>query len=120
MGDVVGRYLDALRAGDTDAIVDTFAPDGYFREPMGPSVHPRGAAELRSFFARRFSPRAASACSAAPSPTTGALRPGIQLLQWGTDSLPAQAGIAVYERDADGLLAAARIYDDVQAPYHRN
>jgi hypothetical protein len=26
-----------------------------------------------------------------------------------------QAGIAVYERGAEGLLAAARVYDDVEA-----
>ena len=29
---------------------------------------------------------------------------------------PAQAGIGVYERGPDGLLAAARGYDDVEAP----
>src|SRR4029450_10024228 len=31
-GDVVGRYEAALDAGDTDAIVSSFAPDGYYRE----------------------------------------------------------------------------------------
>jgi hypothetical protein len=30
--------------------------------------------------------------------------------------LPPQAGIAIYERGPDGLLAAARVYDDVEAP----
>ena len=35
-GDVVGRYQAALEAGDADAVVSTFAPDGYFREPIGP------------------------------------------------------------------------------------
>jgi len=34
--DVVGRYQAALQAGDTDAVVATFEPDGYFREPAGP------------------------------------------------------------------------------------
>jgi len=29
---------------------------------------------------------------------------------------PPQAGLAVYERGPDGLLAAARVYDDVEAP----
>ena len=46
------RYQAALGAGDAEAIVSTFAPDGYFREPISP----------------------------------------------------------------DGLLAAARVYDDVEAP----
>ena len=27
-----------------------------------------------------------------------------------------QAGIAVYERGQDGLLAAVRVYDDIEAP----
>jgi SnoaL-like domain len=54
-GDVVGRYQAALNDGDADAIVDTFAPDGYYREPIGPHSAHRGAAELRSFFIRCFS-----------------------------------------------------------------
>jgi hypothetical protein len=32
---------------------------------------------------------------------------------------PPQAGIGIYERGPDGLLAAARVYDDVDAPVHR-
>ncbi len=54
-GDVVGRYQAALDAGDTEAVVRTFAPDGYFRGPSGPRHTHRGAAELRSFFAGCFS-----------------------------------------------------------------
>ena len=37
-------------------------------------------------------------------------------VRWGRHDLPPQAGIAVYERGPDGLLAAARAYDDVEAP----
>ncbi len=40
--------------------------------------------------------------------------------QWPVDERrrlrPPQAGIGVYERGPDGLLAAARVYDDVEAP----
>ena len=54
-GDVVGRYQAALDAGDAEAIVTTFARDGYFREPIGPHSTHRGTAELRSFFAACFS-----------------------------------------------------------------
>ena len=39
-GDVVGRYHAALDAGDADAIVSTFAPDGYLRESVGPQLSP--------------------------------------------------------------------------------
>jgi hypothetical protein len=40
----------------------------------------------------------------------------VELLRWGSYDLPSQAGIAVYERGHDGLLAAARVYDDIEAP----
>jgi hypothetical protein len=54
-GDVVGRYQAALAAGDAEAVVRTFTPDGYYREPIGPPFAHRGASELRSFFSRCFS-----------------------------------------------------------------
>jgi hypothetical protein len=53
-GGVVGRYHSALAAGDTEAIVSTFALDGYFRGPSGPHHAHRGPDELRSFFTRCF------------------------------------------------------------------
>ncbi|MCU1609863.1 MAG: hypothetical protein JWM45_1779 [Pseudonocardiales bacterium] len=65
-GDVVGRYQAAVDAGDAEAVVNTFAPDGYFREPIGPHPTHCGTAELRSFFTWRFSAGAASVCSTAP------------------------------------------------------
>jgi hypothetical protein len=37
-------------------------------------------------------------------------------VRWGRHDLPPQTGIAVYERGPDGLLAAARVYDDVRSP----
>ena len=40
-------------------------------------------------------------------------------VRWGSHDLPPQAGIAVFERDADGLLAAVRVYDDVEAARRR-
>src|ERR1700733_10738179 len=54
-GDVVGRYQAAFGAGDTDAIVGTFEPEGYFQGPFGPKYTRRGAGELRSFFSDCFS-----------------------------------------------------------------
>jgi hypothetical protein len=54
-GDVVGRYQAALAAGDTEAVVSTFAPDGYFRGSFGPQDTHRGTAELRSFYDLCFS-----------------------------------------------------------------
>ena len=91
-GDVIGRYQAALADGDAEAVVRTFAPDGYFRGPFGPRSA-RGTAELRSFF-------------------TGCYN----CIRWGSHDLVPQAGIGVYERGPDGLLAAARVYDDIEPP----
>src|SRR6266576_2910300 len=53
-GDVVGRYQAALEAGDADAVVSTFEPGGYYREPIGPHATHSGTAQLRTFFAGCF------------------------------------------------------------------
>ena len=37
-------------------------------------------------------------------------------VRWGSHDLTPQAGIGIYERGPDGLLAAARVYDDVEPP----
>jgi hypothetical protein len=116
-GDVIGRYQTALEAGDADAIVATFAPDGYFREPIGPpSVH-RGAAELRSFFSSCFSAGGGIGLEHC-CVTDDGVRCAVEYncVRWGSHDLPPQAGIAVFERTPDGLLAAARVYDDVEPP----
>lgn len=54
-GDVVGRYQTALNACGAEAIVNSFAPDGYFRESISPHCAHRGTAEPRSFFTMCFS-----------------------------------------------------------------
>jgi ketosteroid isomerase-like protein len=119
-GDVAGRYLAALEAGDADAIMSTFAPDGYFREPNGPQYIYRGTAELRSFFTRRFSPGGVSLqpCTV----TDDGVRCAVEYncVRWGGHDLPPQAGVVVFERGRDGLLAAARVYDDIEAPVGRH
>ena len=120
LGDVVGRYQAALNAGDADAIVDTFAPDGYYREPIGPPFAHRGTAELRSFFTGCFSAGGGIGqehCAVTDDGVRCALE--FNTLRWGSHDLAPQAGIAVYERGPDGLLAAARVYDDIEGPIGR-
>jgi ketosteroid isomerase-like protein len=115
-GDVIGRYQAALDIGDTDAIMDTFAADGYYREPIGPHPAHRGPAELRSFFAGRFSGGGIGLehCAVTDDGVRCALE--YNCVRWGHDALPPQAGLGVYERGPDGLLAAARAYDDIEPP----
>ena len=116
-GDVVGRYQTALAAGDADAMVATFAPDGYYREPIGPHPVHHGAAELRAFFSTRLAADGGIGVQHC-AVTDDGVRCAVEYncVRWGGHDLPAQAGIGVYERGPGGLLAAARVYDDVEPP----
>jgi hypothetical protein len=116
-GDVVDRYQAALKAGDAQAVTSTFGADGYYREPIGPHATHRGTAELRSFFARSFSAGGGIGlqyCAVTDDGVRCALE--YNCVRWGSHDLPPQAGLGVYERGPDGLLAAARVYDDVEPP----
>ena len=116
-GDVVGRYQAALDAGDAEAAVNAFAPDGYFREPIGLPYTHRGTGELRSFFSTCFSAGGGIGlqhCTVTDDGVRCALE--YNCVRWGSHKIPPQAGIGVYERGPDGLLAAVRVYDDVEAP----
>jgi SnoaL-like domain len=119
-GDVIGRYQDGLAAGDTEAVLSTFAPDGYFRGPFGPRCVHRGTDALRSFFARCFSAGGGIGlqhCAVIDDGVRCALE--YNCVGWGSHDLPPQAGLGVYERGPAGLLATARIYDDIEPPVER-
>jgi ketosteroid isomerase-like protein len=113
--DAVGRYCAALGAGDTEAIMATFAADGYLQDPTG-SRH-TGSGALRSFFTRCFRAGGGVAlrhCALTDDGVRCALE--YNCVGWGGHDLPPQAGIAVFERAPGGLLAAVRVYDDVEPP----
>lgn len=108
-GDVVGRYLAARKAGDAAAAAETFAPDGYLREPVGaPDVH-RGRGELSAYFGAGGT--TLDPCAVTDDGVTAAVE-YICVRRNGHD-VPPQAGLGVFERGPDGRLAAVRIYDDV-------
>jgi hypothetical protein len=114
---VVGRYHAALDAGDADAIVATYEPDGCFREPSGPQFTVRGTDALREFYTMFFSAGGGIGlqhCTVTDNGVSCALE--YNAVRWGRVHLAPQAGVAVYERGASGLIAAARVYDDVSPP----
>ncbi len=113
---MVGRYHAALGAGDASAIVAVFEPDGYFREPAGPQYTYRGTAELRKMYTEFLSAGGIGLehCTVTDDGSRCALE--FNAVRWGQVEMPRQAGVAVYERGASGLLAAARVYDDVDPP----
>jgi ketosteroid isomerase-like protein len=116
-GDVVGRYQAALGTGDADAVVGTFAPDGYYREPIGPHLTHHGTAELRSFFGGQLGAGGGIGlqdCAVTDDGVRCALE--YNCVRWGRQDLLPQAGLGVYERGPGGLLAAARVYDDIEPP----
>ena len=114
--DVVAEYQRALAAGDVDAIVATFEPDAYAREPAGKDVH-RGLEGLRAFYERLFSNDGGIPLQhCALVDTGGACALEYNVVRWGKTELPPEAGVAVYARGESGKLAAARIYDDMDPP----
>jgi hypothetical protein len=115
-GDVIARYQAALDGGDVDAVANTFAPDGYYREPIGTSLVHRGTEELRSFFGEQLSGGGIGLQSCAVTDDGVRCAMEYNVIRWGGKQLTPQAGLGVYERTPDGLLAAVRVYDDVVPP----
>jgi hypothetical protein len=115
--DIVAEYQRALTAGDVDAIVAAFEPDGYAREPAGGQYIHRGRDGLRAFYERLFSNDGGiplEHCALIDDKRVCALE--YNVVRWGKTELPPEAGVAVYVRGQGGKLAAARIYDDTDPP----
>jgi hypothetical protein len=115
--DIVGEYQRALGAGDVDAIVAAFQPDGYAREPAGGEHVHRGPDGLRAFYEHLFSNGGGiplEHCSVTDDGSVCALE--YNVVRWGMTDLRPEAGVAVYVRGESGKLAAARIYDDADPP----
>jgi hypothetical protein len=115
--DVVAEYQRALAAGDVDAIVAAFEPDGYAREAAGGQYIHKGHAGLRAFYELWFSNGGGIPLEhwlLIDDKRACALE--YNVVRWGRTELPPEAGIAVFVRGESGKLAAARIYDDVNPP----
>ena len=116
-GGVVGRHLAALRAGDVDGLLDTFAATGYVQESRGSSRPRRGWDQIRSFYADRLLDAGGTGVECCRETDDG-VRCAVEFNcdSWGSRAIPPQAALAVFERGPDGLLVAARLYDDIEVP----
>ena len=114
--DVIERYEEGLTRGDVSRLLEQFDADGVVREPTGEERVYRGMAELRQFFRKLLASGGVfrERCSLTDDGRRCALE--YNVTAWDGVLLPHQAGIAVYERARTGLLAATRIYDDVEPP----
>jgi hypothetical protein len=112
-----GDYQRALAEGDLAGIVGIFEPDGYAREPSGGAYLHRGAEGLRELYTHMFANGGGIPLEHCTLTDDG-VRCAIEYngVRWGVTDIPPQAGVAIYERGSSGLLAAARIYDDVEPP----
>ncbi len=115
--DVVGEYQRALASGDAHAIVASFEPDGYVREPAGSAYVHRGHEELLALYRRFFSNGGGMGlehCALTDDGRTCALE--YNAVRWGRTELSPEAAIGVYVRGASGKLAGVRLYDDIEPP----
>jgi hypothetical protein len=115
--DIVAEYQRLLAAGEVDAIVATFEPDAYVREPAGGQHVHAGHDGLRAFYDLLFSNAGGiplQHCALIDDGRVCLLE--YNVVRWGKTELLPQAGVAVYVRGESGKLAAARIYDDVDPP----
>jgi hypothetical protein len=112
LSDVIAEYQQALLAGDIAAILTTFEPDGYFREPAGGEYIYRGQ-QLGEFMTHLLASGGIRLehCTLTDDGIACAIE--FNAVQFGPQRLQPQAGVAIYERGPSGRLHAARIYDDV-------
>jgi SnoaL-like domain len=114
---VVAEYHRALAAGDVDAIMATFEPNGYAREPAGREFVHRGSDDLRAFYEWLFSNGGGielEHCALVHDGRACALE--YNVVGWGRTALDPEAGVAIYVQGDSDKLDAARIYDDVDPP----
>jgi hypothetical protein len=115
--DVVGEYQRALAAGDVEAVVATFEPDAYVREPSGAAYVHRGRDELVALYERFFSDGGGiplEHCTVTDDGSSCVVE--YNIARWGRNELLPAAGLAVHVRGPSGRLASARIYDDADPP----
>ena len=111
------EYQRALAAGDVDAILATFEPDAYAREPAGAEYIHRGVDGLRAFYARLFSNSGGIPLEHCALVGTGRLCAlEYNIVQVGRGGALPGGGRRRLRSGESGMLSAARIYDDADPP----
>jgi hypothetical protein len=119
ISDAVAAYVRAFAAGDIDAVVGAFEPDGYVREPAGGGgghVH-SGQDGLRRFYEQLFSDGVGihlETCARVDAGRVAALE--YNVVQGGTTREALQAGVVMFAGGRSGKFAAVRMYDDTEPP----
>ena len=115
----VAAHLAALASGSVASIVDSFEVGATLRDPGGSRyTRDEDGGTLRGFYERLFGAASASGGvellngGRADDGSTCALE--YTIVKVHGKGVPAQAGLAVYERGESGLLKAARVYEDVE------
>ena len=104
------------KPGSADEIVGDVPPRWLLSRAHRPRCPPSRSGCTAHLLPRLLQHRGHHARTVRPDRRWPAVRRGIQLPALGLADLPPQAGLAVFERGADELLAAVRVYDDVVRP----
>jgi SnoaL-like domain len=109
-------YRRALAEGDVDGVLACHARDATVREPAGEPFLHRGLRGLRRLYGTQLMNGGIPLEVARVVDDGRACALEYTVVRWGRTDVPPQAGVAVYERDARGLIQASRLYDDVDPP----
>lgn len=107
----LSTYLGALAAGDSEAAVAAFEPDGHLLEAVGAGTDHRGTDALRAFHHRLFAEGHRIRLQGGSLVDDGRLGALEYDVVPPTPTGEREAGIAVFERGPNGRLAALRVYD---------
>lgn len=112
---LIQAYIAALREPNKALLLALYVDEGYVREPSGSRFKHAGSQGRAEFYAGLdFGGVVLHHCTATSDRKSYAVEYICD--EWATTKLPEQAGMVVYELAPNGLLMAARIYDDITPP----
>ena len=116
-GGAILNYVQSLLSGDLEKIRQSFEPDIYFREASGPPYVHWGRNAVVDYFKGLFANGAPMLRDDTVNDDGRTVFMEFSVIGWNGQKRPEErweAGLAVYERSRDGLIAGIRIYDDVE------